>query len=191
MNLSEIKQMVAELKTQLGNAMLGKVEFAATKTDKAVLVHDGDALEVGMNVYVEDEEGNRTPAEDGIYTLEDGVRVNVAEGKVAEMLDPEKEAEAEPKETPAPNTAMANADAVTRAEFSALAKSVTELATLFERFSATVETANEGIETRLAAVERTPAGEAPEKKYKKEDDVIKTGDAAFDRKIANIRSFRK
>lgn len=189
MNLSEIKQMVAELKTQLGNAMLGKVEFAATKTDKAVLVHDGDALEVGMNVYVEDEEGNRTPAEDGIYTLEDGVRVKVAEGKVAEMLDPEEEAE--PNETPAPNTAMANADAVTRAEFSTLAKSVTKLATLFERFSATVETANEGIEARLAAVERTPAGETPEKKYKKEDDVIKTGDAAFDRKIANIRSFKK
>lgn len=192
MNLSEIKQMVAEIKRSLGDAMLGKVEFAATKTDKAVLVHDGDALDVGTNVYVEDEEGNRTPAEEGIYTLEDGSRVKVAEGKVAEVLDPEEETETK-EETPAVSTEMAaqTPDSVTREEFAALSNTVSEMASVIERFTATMETAHESFATRLAAMERTPAGETPEKEYKREEKVINTGDATLDRKLANIRAFRK
>lgn len=185
--IEKLKREVAELKAKLAKAMI-KESFAATKTDKAILVHETEELNVGTEVFVEDEEGNRAPAEDGIYTLEDGKRVKVTEGKVEEILEAEEEAEAE--ETPVPNTAMADANAVTREEFSALAKSVTELATLLERFSVTVETVNEGIEARLAAVEQTPAGKTPAKEYKNEK-VVTTGDTVLDRKLQNIRRFKK
>lgn len=189
MNLSEIKAKVAELKVQLGNVMLGKVEFAATKTDKAILVHETEELNVGTEVFVEDEEGNRSRAEDGIYTLEDGKRVKVTEGKVEEILEAEEETEEETDET---NTELSaqTPNAVTREEFSTLANAVTELASLVERFSATMETANTEIKTRLAAVERTPMGKTPAEEYK-EERVTNTGDAVLDRKLQNIRRFKK
>ena len=136
--IEKLKKEVAELKAKLAKAML-KESFAATKTDKAVLVHETEELNVGTEVFVEDEEGNRTPAEDGIYTLEDGKRVKVTEGKVEEILEAEEETEVD--------------------------------------------------ETEVEAAEETPE-ETPAEEYKNER-VVTTGDAALDRKLQNIRRFKK
>lgn len=62
-------------------------------TDKGKLIFDGDALAVGMEVFVEieGEDGvDYQPAEDGEYALEDGSIVVVAEGKVAEIKPAEE-----------------------------------------------------------------------------------------------------
>jgi hypothetical protein len=70
-------------------------EFANVTTDKGILAWDGDEdLKVGDSVYIEDAEGNRTPAEDGEYKTEDNKTIVVTEGKVAEILDPEVEVDA-------------------------------------------------------------------------------------------------
>ena len=79
-------------------------EFANVTTDKGVLAWDGDHdLKVGDAVYLEDEEGNRTPAEDGNYKTDEGKVIVVAEGKVAEIVDPETDVE--PTEEPAEEVA--------------------------------------------------------------------------------------
>ena len=71
-------------------AMLGK--FGNVTTDKAILSWDGDGeLEAGMDVYIEDADGNRNPAEDGDYTTEDGKVIVVVDGKVSEIKDPDAE----------------------------------------------------------------------------------------------------
>ena len=189
--IKKLKAEVAELKAKLAKAMLGKVECAATKTDKAVLVHDAEELEVGIEVFVEDEEGNRTPAEDGIYTMEDGKRIKVTEGKVEEILEPEEEAEAEEtteevveaEETPAEEYA-------TKAEVEALAATVAELTAIVEALVAKVDGAAEEFSTRLAKVEKAPAGKTPAKEFKTAEEVV-TGDKAIDAKLANIRRFKK
>jgi hypothetical protein len=70
-------------------------EFANVTTDKGILAWDGDEdLKVGDAVYIEDAEGNRTPAEDGEYKTDDNKTIVVAEGRVAEILDPEVEVDA-------------------------------------------------------------------------------------------------
>jgi hypothetical protein len=70
-------------------------EFANVTTDKGILAWDGDEdLKVGDDVYIEDAEGNRTPAEEGEYKTEDNKTIVVAEGKVADILDPEVEIDA-------------------------------------------------------------------------------------------------
>lgn len=77
-------------------AALAKVlaEFANVTTDKGVLAWDGDDdLKAGDMVYVEDAEGNRTPAEDGDYKTEDGKVIKVVDGKVSEITDAEAEVE--------------------------------------------------------------------------------------------------
>jgi hypothetical protein len=190
--IEKLKKEVAELKAKLAKAML-KESFAATKTDKAILVHETDELNVGTEVFVEDEEGNRTPAEDGIYTLEDGKRVKVTEGKVEEILEAEEETEAEeteveaaeetPEETPAEEYA-------TKAEFEALATAVAELTAVVNDLIAKVDGTNEAFSARLAKVETAPAGKTPAEEYKNER-VVTTGDAALDRKLQNIRRFKK
>lgn len=190
--IEKLKKEVAELKAKLAKAML-KESFAATKTDKAILVHETEELNVGTEVFVEDEEGDRTPAEDGIYTLEDGKRVKVTEGKVEEILEPEEETEAEeaeveaaeetPEETPAEEYA-------TKAELEALATAVADLTAVVNDLIAKVDGTNEAFSARLAKVEQTPAGKTPAKEYKNER-VVTTGDAALDRKLQNIRRFKK
>ena len=42
---------------------LGKGE-----TDNGVLIYEGDVLEVGTEVFIEDENGNIVPAPDGTYS---------------------------------------------------------------------------------------------------------------------------
>lgn len=80
------------LKTALLKAF---AEFASMTTDKGVLVWDGeDDLKVGDNVFVEDAEGNRTPAATDDYTNDDGVVVVVADGIVSEIRTPEVDIEA-------------------------------------------------------------------------------------------------
>lgn len=79
---SRIREMLAKL----------FAEFASITTDKGILVWDSeDDLKAGDKVYIEDAEGNRTPAEDGDYTTEDGKVIKVAGGEVAEIADPEAE----------------------------------------------------------------------------------------------------
>ena len=92
MSIAKFKALFAKL-----------VKMRTTTTDQGVIAWDGDDdLAVGTEVFVEDEEGNRTPAPDGVYTLTDGTAVTVADGKVAEIVAPEAEAPVEePAEAPA------------------------------------------------------------------------------------------
>lgn len=77
---------------KLWKAMLQLAEIA---TDKATLIVE-DTLAEGVEVFVEDENGEYVPAEDGEYVAEDKIIV-VAEGKVSEIRDKE-----EVEETPMP-----------------------------------------------------------------------------------------
>lgn len=62
-------------------------------TDKSELVYEGDLVE-GIEVFVEGEDGELSPAEDGEYVTEDKIIV-VADGKVAELKEREQEEEPE------------------------------------------------------------------------------------------------
>jgi hypothetical protein len=187
--IEKLKKEVAELKAKLAKAML-KESFAATKTDKAILVHETEELNVGTEVFVEDEEGNRTPAEDGIYTLEDGNQVKVGNGKVEEIIEPtEEETEAEETEVEAAKQTP-TAEYATKAEVEAMVTVVTELKDAVDAFFAKVNSANEEISARLSKVEQMPAGKTPAEEFKNERE-IKTGDSVLDRKLENIRRFKK
>ena len=88
--MSKLKRLKAALAKAF--AALGNVT-----TDKGVLAWDGDEdLKAGDSVYVEDAEGNRTPAEDGDYKTEDGKTIVVVGGQVSEIKDPEAEVDSTP-----------------------------------------------------------------------------------------------
>lgn len=90
------------IKAKLAKLLI-EVEMSVLKTDKGVLTYEGEEIAEGVLVYVEDEEGQRTPAADGDYVLEDGRTITVAEGKVTSIVEkkeeekPEEPTEEEPK----------------------------------------------------------------------------------------------
>ena len=82
--LSRLKEILA--------AKLQEEKFGNVTTDKGVLSWDGDDdLKEGDSVYVEDSEGNRTPAADGDYKTNDNKVIVVVDGKVSEIKDAEAE----------------------------------------------------------------------------------------------------
>lgn len=187
--IKKLKEEVAELKAKLAKAML-KESFAATKTDKAILVHETEELNIGTEVFVEDEEGKRTPAEDGIYTLENGNQVKVGNGKVEEIVEPtEEKLEAEKAEVEAAEETPSE-EYATKAEVEALATAVAELTAVVDDLMAKVDGVNEAFSARLSKVEQMPAGKTPAEEFKNEREV-KTGDSVLDRKLENIRRFKK
>ena len=75
-------------------------EFGNVTTDKGIISWDGDEdLKAGDPVYVEDSEGNRTPAPDGDYKTDDNKVIVVVEGKVSEIKDAEAEVDSDFIET--------------------------------------------------------------------------------------------
>lgn len=74
--------------------------FKSVTTDKAELIYNGDDLEVGVEVFIEDEAGEIVPAADGDYTAEDMV-ITVAEGVITEVKPVEEPAEPAEPEDPA------------------------------------------------------------------------------------------
>jgi hypothetical protein len=68
------------------------VEMGNVSTDKGVLAWDGDEdLKEGDAVYIEEENGERTPAADGDYVTGDGKTIVVVNGRVSEIRDPKAE----------------------------------------------------------------------------------------------------
>lgn len=64
---------------------------SATTTEGVVVKTDAETIEVGVEVYTEDEAGTKTPAPDGMHTLDNGMVITVAEGKVTEISEVETE----------------------------------------------------------------------------------------------------
>lgn len=141
------------------------LQMGEVNTDKGILVWDGDEdLKEGDEVF-QMVEGEPQPAADGEYITEDGKTIVIAEGKVAEIKDPE--AEVAPEEVPVEETAQeevkaeeelpAPADEETPAEEEATEED--KLAALEEKVNAIVEGLNEivnslaSLEARIAEVE--------------------------------------
>lgn len=66
--------------------------LGSVSTDRGVLSWDGDEdLKAGDEVFILDADGNRSTPEDGDYITADAKTIVVADGRVAEIKDPEAE----------------------------------------------------------------------------------------------------
>ena len=84
MNTKDIKKRIAELLGKSFNS------FASYKTAEGTeLKTEGDTFEVGQNICVITPQGE-LPAEDGLYEMENGMKVKVKEGLVEEITDMEE-----------------------------------------------------------------------------------------------------
>ena len=156
-NISLMSKLKEKIKALL-------MQYAAVSTDKGNLIYNTDMLEVGSEVFVEDENGENVPAADGEYILEDGRTVVVAEGKVTEIKEKE-EAPADP-EMPAEEQ-MADpempAEPETPAEPEMPAEN--EKVTALEERVATLESQIADVIAKLAEIQTTPAASPAEEEF--------------------------
>lgn len=97
-NSKQYKQM--KMKGLLARLAKALVEMGNITTDKGILAWDGEEdIKVGDAVFIEDGEGNRTPAADGEYTTDEGKVIVVAGGSVTEIRDAAEPAASDPEPT--------------------------------------------------------------------------------------------
>lgn len=98
-NQKNSKMTVKEKIKNLMLELLATVEkFGQVTTDKGVIRWEGEEdIKVGDAVTIVAEDDTETPAAEGDYTTEDGTVIKVAEGKVAEIVEPTEE---QPEEQP-------------------------------------------------------------------------------------------
>ena len=88
--------MITNKLLRLAKALLS---LSQTETDKGTLIAESE-IAVGVEVFIEDENGEMVAAQDGDYTTDDKV-ITVVDGKVTEIKDKEEEV-TEPIEEPKP-----------------------------------------------------------------------------------------
>lgn len=179
--LQKIKNLISEM----------LFEFASVTTDKGVIYWDEGEIAVDMDVYVEDETGEKVAAADGDYVLENGTVVKVAEGKVAEIVEPAEETVEDAVEPEAEENVEAeaeNAEENVEPETEEIVenKELDEAKAEIERLKAEVETLMARIaelEAENAELKNEDAAETVEEQFKK---VVKDED-----RVARLLSLRK
>ncbi|MCI6804711.1 MAG: XkdF-like putative serine protease domain-containing protein [Prevotella sp.] len=156
-NISLMSKLKEKIKALL-------MQYAAVSTDKGNLIYNTDMLEVGSEVFVEDENGENVPAADGEYMLEDGRTVEVEGGKVTEIKAKEEETPAEPEMKPAEEQ-MAEPEMPAEPETPAETPAENEKVTALEERVATLESQLADVIAKLAEIQTTPAASPAEEEF--------------------------
>ena len=166
-------------------AMIRQMEFSTATSDKGVIGWDVDGeIEVGTEVYLVDENGDRQPIEDGDYVLEDGRTVVVKDSKVEEIKEKAEEVVEEPTQEPTTeetnveeneeptDTEVENPDGTEEKDNTAieeLRKEVNELYDLVDTLT-----------KRIEELENKPAAQPVQEDFKTVSQIEKTGNKAID-----------
>ena len=181
-NRTEMSKL-EKLRTALQNIL---AQFERISTDKALIEYDGEELEVGAAVHGVDEEGNPFNLEDGEYTVEDGTVYVIAEGKVVEIREVEKEPEAPAAE--APQETVENAEEVPQSEEEPEADPRDQRIADLEAEVARLEEENGALKERIAELENKPAANPASEDFENVNKVEKTGNAKTDRLLRIINA---
>lgn len=150
-NISLMSKLKEKIKALL-------MQYAAVSTDKGNLIYNTDMLEVGCEVFVEDENGENVPAADGEYILEDGRTVEVEGGMVTEIKAKEDEP-AEPEQMADPEMPAETAPEAP------VEPAENEKVTALEERVATLESQLADVIAKLAEIQTTPAASPAEEEF--------------------------
>ena len=163
------------------------IKYSVVKTDNGILNYEGEDLVAGMEVYVEDAEGEKVAAADGTYTTEDGKVITVKEGKVESIGDPVAEVDAVEEvpveETPAEgdvemedvNEAIEN-----------IRKEINELYKLVDSILEKIGETRDEADERLSKLEKMSVAKPAAEEFEQISTPKKTGDAKLDKFLTNF-----
>ena len=193
------KNMASKIKEALKRLLM---EFNNLSTDKAELYWEEDSeLAVGYKVFVEDEAGNKVPAEDGEYVsdeniikVEGGVVVEI-ESKAAETPDEEETKEEVPAEEKKEEMEEAPAEEVKVEEEvkeeTPAEEPVEDKTAELEKRIVDLEAKVAELETKLVEIATAPAAEPVVDEFEKVTKTKSSGDKKLDKRIAIAAALNK
>lgn len=174
-------KITERLKTALKRMLSLQLGEVATKDGKKLYWSSEEDLREGLEVFVEDENGELIPAPNGVYETEDGKKIEVEDGVVEDIEDPkaevapENENLAEPAAEPAVEPAADPAEAQEGEEEQAAVED--RVASLEEKMAkilegveqmlnamASLEGRLEEVEAKIAKIDKEPAADPAEDK---------------------------
>ena len=174
------------IKTKLAKILL---QFTSIKTDKGILEYDGEELAVDVEIYIVDENGERSKPEDGEYVTEDDKTIVVTDGKVTEIK--EKEEEVTEEETVEEEVTEEMEETVEEEvteetveekvdELAELKAEIEALKSIVEELVNTVSAMNNTTEERLSKIEKMSASKTIEEEIELKRELKKTGNSKVD-----------
>ena len=178
-------KITEKLKTALKRMLSLQLGEVATKDGKKLYWSSEEDLREGLEVFVDDENGELIPAPNGVYETEDNKKIEVEDGVVKDIEDPEAEVApenenladpaAEPAAAPAADPAADPAEAQDGEEEQATVED--RVASLEEKMAkilegleqmlnamASLEGRLEEVEAKVAKIETEPAADPAEDK---------------------------
>lgn len=174
------------IKTKLAKILL---QFTSVKTDKGILEYDGEELATDVEIYIVDENGERSKPEDGEYVTEDDKTIVVTDGKVTEIKEKEEEVTEETVEEEVTEEMEETVEEVTEEtveeekvdELAELKAEIEALKTIVEELVNTVSAMNNTTEERLSKIEKMSASKTIEEEIELKRELKKTGNSKVDR----------
>ena len=171
-------KITEKLKATLRKMLSLQLGEVATKDGKKLYWSSEEDLREGLEVFVEDENGELIPAPNGVYETEDSKKINVEDGVVKKIEDPEAEVapenveenledvqpEAEPAEDKKDDE---KEDMAIEDKVAAVEAKVAEILAAFEQVlngMSALEGRIEEVEAKVAKIETEPAAEPVEDK---------------------------
>lgn len=175
------------IKTKLAKILL---QFTSIKTDKGILEYDGEELATDVEIYIVDENGERSKPEDGEYVTEDDKTIVVTDGKVTEIKEKEEEVTEETVEEEVTEEMEETVEEeVTEEEtveekvdeLAELKAEIEALKSIVEELVNTVSAMNNTTEERLSKIEKMSASKTIEEEIELKRELKKTGNSKVDR----------
>lgn len=174
------------IKTKLAKILL---QFTSIKTDKGILEYDGEKLATDVEIYIVDENGERSKPEDGEYVTEDDKTIVVTDGKVTEIKEKEEVTEEETVEEEVTEEMEETVEEVTEEtveeekvdELAELKAEIEALKSIVEELVNTVSAMNNTTEERLSKIEKMSASKTIEEEIELKRELKKTGNSKVDK----------
>ena len=166
-------KITERLKTALKRMLSLQLGEVATKDGKKLYWSSEEDLREGLEVFVEDENGELIPAPNGVYETEDGKKINVEDGVVKGIEDPEAEVAPENENLADPAAAPAEAQdgeeeqATVEDRVASLEEKMAKILEGLEQMlnaMASLEGRLEEVEAKVAKIETEPAADPAEDK---------------------------
>lgn len=166
-------KITERLKTALRKMLSLQLGEVATKDGKKLYWSSEEDLREGLEVFVEDENGELIPAPNGVYETEDNKKIEVEDGFVKDIEDPEAEVApenenlAEPAADPAESQDGEEEQAAVEDRVASLEEKMAKILEGVEQMlnaMASLEGRLEEVEAKVAKIETEPAADPAEDK---------------------------
>lgn len=166
-------KITEKLKTALKRMLSLQLGEVATKDGKKLYWSSEEDLREGLEVFVDDENGELIPAPNGVYETEDGKKIEVEDGVVKDIEDPEAEVApenenlADPAADPAEAQEGEEEQAAVEDRVASLEEKMAKILEGIEQMlnaMASLEGRLEEVEAKVAKIETEPAADPAEDK---------------------------